>query len=109
VDSLVYFKKGGESWGTPIAMDCSVLEGASLIIVVPNPVITKAEIRIRGHQPGTVARLILYDNFGNKIFETSSNTGIFNFSREGIPAGLYLMAVYDADGRFMSSQKMIVQ
>jgi len=109
VDSLVYFQKGGETWGTPIAMDGSALVGASLITVLPNPVLTKAEIRIRGHQPGTVARLVLYDNFGNKIFETSSNTGIFNFSREGNPSGLYLVAVYDADGRFMSSQKMMLE
>jgi hypothetical protein len=77
-------------------------------IYILNPVLTKAEIRIRGFQPGTSVRLILYNIYGNKIFETFC-TGVINFSREGNPSGLYLVAIYDADGRFMSSQKMMLE
>src|ERR1035437_5801872 len=73
---LVYYKKGSETWGTPIAPDCSVLLGDEQnedkaaeirIEVVPNPFTDKAQIVLHGLSASDVLTWSMYDFSGARV------------------------------------------
>jgi len=114
---LVYFKKGSETWGTPIASDCSVLLGDGQNIknvegyrieVIPNPVIDNAQILLKGLPALDNLTYELY-NYSGAIVRRGNNPGMtFTFDRQGLPSGLYLLLVSGDSGILKAKIRIMV-
>jgi len=103
-DSLAYFKKVDEIWGTPLASDCSELLSVELrpsvyelrISIFPNPAKERITLQIENFQPGNTLKFLLFDFLGREIFQTSIRRSPYLLNLSGIsgksslPAGLYI-------------------
>jgi hypothetical protein len=114
---LVYYERGNEIWGTPVSTDCNTLLGTAqtksnnkpVIQIIPNPVKTQAEIVIQGHQPDDNLSIILYDYSGKIIFEEKINSNPYNFHRGDLPAGLYILTLYDKTDVVIGREKIMLK
>jgi hypothetical protein len=115
-ESLVYYEKGSQTWGTPVANDCSDLLGIEygtqlserLLRVIPNPIYTKAEISISGEKVNPGVHLTLYNSYGIQIFRDIFSSNPYFFQRNGINTGLYLLVVTDDEGKIIGKEKVIL-
>jgi len=115
--TLVYYKKGNITWGTPVATDCNALvdvklladRGKPAIRVVPNPVETKATIIVENYFPGKNLQFDLYNYLGKKILHSLIKSDFFTFSRDGIPSGLYLYTFLNENGVVIGQGKIIMK
>jgi hypothetical protein len=100
-ESIVYYKKGVETWGTPVATDCNTLVGVEeaplkpslQVRIVPNPVNTRADIVIEGVSGNTSLQVALFDHTGRIVYHSSMTSGKLNFDRSGLANGLYILRV----------------
>jgi hypothetical protein len=116
-NNLVYFTKGSETWGNPVATDCWVLtsvdgpatrEKPSAIHVVPNPVETVSKIWLDSDGEDEEMHFLLTDYLGKDIarFKTVSQPCFFN--SEGMPAGIFVLSVFDCNGLLKGRTKLII-
>ena len=114
---LVYYEKGNEIWGTPVASDCNELmsispeksNSAAVIQIIPNPIENSASVFVRG--PGNYYHLsfVLYDYSGKLILKEQINSNLFNLNRGDLPAGLYILALYDTNDVIIGRKKIILR
>ena len=112
---LVYFKKGGETWGTPVATDCNALVGtppdpekiALTASVSPNPAKDHFDIVVKGNHPGVPVTIRLTDMYGRPLKEAVIHAAEYRMSTGGLPCGLYFWQA-EAEGRIITG-KIIVE
>jgi hypothetical protein len=115
-ENMVYFRKGTETWGTPLASTCSELlpvkETAKSTIpditVVPNPVETKAEISLEGIIQNGL-HYLLVNSLSQPVLSGEIHSTHFIFARSGLPAGIYIMTVYDDKNTIIARKKIILE
>ncbi len=113
VHSLVYFKKGTEEWGLPVAESCSILLGEAEVpapetIIYPNPVTGKAEIHLPDRSFTLPVTLFVYSLSGQMIRRETIHTPTYIWERDRIKAGMYLMILQDAKKMILSEFKVIL-
>jgi len=114
-ENLVYYKKGSETWGTPVATDCSVLVGNESkdtsmkpsVEVIPNPAETEVHELLHDFPKGDNLDYALYNYSGIKMAEGESGSNTFIISRNDLSAGLYILKVADREGLIMAGTKII--
>ena len=114
---LVYYKKGTETWGTPVSTDCNSLvdipqipfQGKPVVKIIPNPIETQGTIIVENCFPGDQLKFDLFDYLGRKIVNFQITSGFSNFSRENFPSGLYLYTVTTDDGFPIGRGKVVIK
>lgn len=115
-EPMVYYKKGSETWGTPLAPNCSVLlpveTMANAVVPVlninPNPVETQAEISLKGFTRSGL-RYILYNSLGQQVCVSAIHSDPFIFDRFGLPDGLYVISVIDDTNSILAIKKIMLK
>ncbi|MDP1621270.1 MAG: T9SS type A sorting domain-containing protein [Bacteroidales bacterium] len=113
---IVYFRKGSETWGTPLATDCATLVGINEkldaiipgITISPNPIISHAEIKVTGINQGKSIEIILFDCFGREVYRKVSDSNPYIFNREGLPKGFYIIKVIGNSNKLNITSKIIL-
>lgn len=115
-ESLVYFKKGSEVWGTPVASDCSTLgiepihePNAIDLKIIPNPIKNQATINIEGVQQCSNLRLLIYNSLGAKVLDIKIPSNSFVFNRNFLPSGIYVATVIDETKSVYISKKLLLE
>jgi hypothetical protein len=114
---LVYFKKGLETWGTPVSTDCnSLLDGENNLkkgnihlVIAPNPVEAEAKITITGIDKNELGTLLLNDITGRELTRMKITSNSFTFDRTGLGSGLYLLSVTNQQGAVIAHDKIIMK
>lgn len=94
---LVYYKKGTEVWGTPVATDCFQLVGVDEkpvpagppISIYPNPATDEVTIEITGNFIN--GRLTISDLDGRQLITRQINTLKTQVDISSIPCGVYIV------------------
>lgn len=115
--ALVYYQKGSQTWGTPVANSCNTLVGIGKetfindmhIGVRPNPVESLAEITFHGLPKGEQFRIILSDCLGMKVRSEIYFSNPFVFNRSNLPSGMYFLTVLDKAGNFLGKTKILIR
>ena len=113
--SLVYYKKGNETWGTPVANDCHILVGTEppissavkSIKIIPNPVQDKAEIIVPELQYGKKSVLRLYNELGKLVLIIKTLSSTYTLNRSGLAPGVYFLVATSEDGGVLGSSKVL--
>lgn len=113
-NELVYFKKGAETWGTPVATDCFILTGTDfgiipvgpLVEAFPNPAGTETRILLRNSREGQKFRYVLFNYSGIKVQEGDATSNPLILLRNLLPSGLYLLTITDMNGKNAGSIKI---
>ncbi|MCX6258639.1 MAG: T9SS type A sorting domain-containing protein [Bacteroidia bacterium] len=116
-DELVYFKKGNETWGTPVAADCEALfagvheinKSDPKISVYPNPAEDQANVNIQGTDQSEKLNILLFDCTGREVLDIPADHNPVIIHRNGLPAGLYLLIVRDKSGNPVGTVKLVFQ
>jgi hypothetical protein len=113
-EDLVYYKKGSEIWGTPVSTDCFSLVGIPqtgkkeiTVSITPNPVETRTEIQVSDLTENDNSYFILKDFLGRSVMQNNLVSNPYNLNREGLPAGLYFLSVYNKNGNLLARVKLI--
>ena len=104
-ESLVYFKKGSETWGTSVTTDCITLVPAGPAIqtnppkvnITPNPVCQTATITIDGYSQHPELTFQVFDHLGRNVLSMNTSDHSITFNRNGLPGGLYIYLVTGKD------------
>ena len=115
LQELVYYHKGSEIWGKPVAKDCTSFLGIDNpvdkdypnISVFPNPVTTQAEIEVRNLPENEIGYFTLTDFFGELILRKNFDSDSHILNRNGIAGGMYFLSVYKKDGMLIGQSKII--
>ncbi len=110
---LVYFRKGTETWGTPVAYDCAALltgmdeiPAAPWMTVYPNPATSEIMINIStGFNP---EKYLLTDLSGRRAAEGTFE-GPFRVQRNGLAPGIYLLTITDGKGTVVGRSKVVFE
>ncbi|MCH8903576.1 MAG: T9SS type A sorting domain-containing protein [Bacteroidetes bacterium] len=115
LDSLVYFKKGIETWGDSIVF--SNIDTTSFILeypsstysLFPNPVVEFSILRF--NNPANAAtKCKVYDILGRLVKEYSDiNSSELTIYRQDYETGIYLIRVLAKNDRLLSYGKFIIQ
>ena len=97
-NKLVYFKKGTETWGSPVGTQCSPIldveeNTVALVPVVkinPNPMTSKAQIVVDGIKAGESLTFSLYNLVGQEVFQTQITSSASSFERNDLKQGMYI-------------------
>jgi hypothetical protein len=116
-NKLVYYDKGSETWGSPVAADCWVLTGTESIEVKvshairisPNPVETTSAIRVENVNSNEELLMLITDCMGRKITQFPSVSWPCTFHRAGMPGGMYILTVFRKDGFVIGRGKLIIK
>ncbi|HNY01861.1 MAG TPA: T9SS type A sorting domain-containing protein [Bacteroidales bacterium] len=118
-EQLVYFKKGQELWGSPVAESCSTLLSVEepervghALSVFPNP--AASEIRISlppdlSSEITTPGKYSLTDFSGRKVTGGAVTGNSFVIQRNHLAGGIYLLIVTDSDGRMVGRSKVVFE
>ena len=114
---MVYFKKGSEIWGNPVAADCNVLlatndknnESMVGVTFFPNPVGQSAVIQIKGIDNLRGLLMGIYDMLGRNVMTIPIAEGHTTFIRGGLPSGLYLYILRSDQGLPLSTGRVIFE
>ncbi len=104
---IVYFKKGDETWGTPLNPPVSVneMERTLEIKVFPNPAKDFVFIEIQDFQKLNDASISVFDISGKVVFKDRINAGNLKIDTGNWPEGLFFYRISDsntlATGKFM--------
>ncbi|MEI6898621.1 MAG: T9SS type A sorting domain-containing protein [Bacteroidota bacterium] len=115
-NSLVYYQKGSQTWGTPIALDCWTLTTVQPrakskqcdLQILPNPVTSFATIFTTGINPGDKAIYRITDLLGKTILTIIANEPV-KISRSDFSPGIYLISAFDPQGNFLARNKLVIQ
>ncbi len=102
VDKLIYFKKGSETWGTPVDFSTSINTpsvSASKIILSPNP--TRDFINI---ETDVLFNKIQIVNINGQPVYSTNNESVANVSQ--LPNGVYFLQIF-VDNELKGAQKFI--
>jgi hypothetical protein len=102
---LVYFKKGGETWGFAVGTECSPLldvqeqhvTTSQQVRIVPNPMNNQAEIFIDGIKLNEDLQFVLYSIVGKEVYRQRVTANNMMFERKNLPAGLYIYILKGKD------------
>ena len=116
-NELVYYKKGSESWGTPVSTDCNTLVDVHSVTaktnpfvrIIPNPVETQGTIIVDNYFPGKNLQFDVYNCLGKKVICSQVTSSFSTFLREGLPPGLYLYTVTIENGKLVGRGKLILK
>ena len=116
INNLVYYKKGSETWGTPVALNCWVLTSAEslqekvdrAIHIVPNPVETESKIWFDTQNQNEKVTFVLTDYLGRNVTQFYTESLPYTFNRTGLPNGIYIITVYDKEGVLKGRAKLII-
>ena len=111
----VYYKKGNEEWGIPLAFDCDGYytsidqesKPMNLVEIAPNPMSEWTKIKINNSEKSKYT-LLLFNTFGQKIKEFQFIGTEFILKRNGLKSGIYFYNIYNNED-FRTSGKLIVQ
>ena len=114
--SLVYYKKGNETWGTPVANDCHILVGTDppvtsavkSIKIIPNPVRDKAEVLVSGLNDCGIYWVQITDVYGREVLKKQFSSSSFTIDCMGLAKGLYNVIIWTEDATFHESSKFLV-
>jgi hypothetical protein len=114
---LQYYKKGLETWGTPVAADCEALfesinqkeNEKCRLLVCPNPVADQALLTVKGLKINQDMYLFIYNCTGQDVLSIIFNSNTYILCRNGLPGGLYLLIVMDKYGNITGKHKLIFQ
>ncbi len=95
---LVYFKKGGESWGAAVGTECSPildvteqpLAGKPQVRIVPNPLKNRSQVIIEGVKMTEDYTFVLFNIVGKEVYRTKINSNTMTLDRNNLPTGLYI-------------------
>lgn len=103
--NLVYFKKGTEVWGTPVATDCSGLittvaeaNANPRFEVFPNPAKTGVTVRFENTGETTGYQYCLYNYSGALVSEGPVMVNPLTIQRDHLPPGVYILLIRDRNG-----------
>jgi len=113
---LVYYRKGNETWGTPVATDCSILVGqqpppssdVKNIMIIPNPFTDRAEIIIPGIKNGEKVKFLIYDELGRNVRKGQTDASPYIIYRNSLTAGVYLLMVLREDDSVGGRTKVVI-
>ena len=116
IETMVYYKKGSETWGTPLASNCSELVPVKEIVkssvselkIYPNPVETQAEISLEGFKQSGL-RYISYNNLGQQVYVREIHSDPLIFDRSGLPGGLYVITLIDDNNTILARGKIMLK
>ncbi len=114
---LIYFKKGSETWGTPVASDCQTLvevkylpAGEPMAISIePEPVEEQSWVRIVGPVSDKHGYGVLVNSMGRQVLKLTFNSSKFLLSRNGLPSGMYFLILYADDGTIPGGVKVMMK
>lgn len=105
---LVYFKKGSETWGTPLSINQREnIEEKTDINIYPNPWSSHSSIYINTTSEGNV---LVYDYLGKKVSSMPYQTGnaVINLERINYKPGMYFFLVVPKSGNPVA-KKFVVE
>lgn len=113
--TLVYYKKGSETGGTPLAADCLSLSGttelqdpgSAQVSILPNPADAQTLVTIMEKLPGETVIYSLHTITGTKVTSGKTQTGSFILMRKGLPSGLYILVICDTDGNVKARTRVL--
>lgn len=97
---LVYYNKGGTTWGTPLNLTCNL--GTSVaeisnqenkILVYPNPSLQYTNITIQNFRPSEVWAFKLYDVTGKVIRSKKVQNSSFKVEKANLSSGIYFYQI----------------
>jgi hypothetical protein len=111
--SLVYYKKGPETWGTPFDTSTwhkpdainEAINSGSKIKLYPNPASELVTLEILDFGKGKF-RLEIVTLLGIKVDEMNVLSDDFTFSVSNYNKGMYFLRLFD-DNRFVGQQKLV--
>ncbi len=111
---LVYYRKGTETWGTPVATDCSALTGVDdkliragfPVRVYPNPAETETTINLDQKLLKDNLSFSLYNYSGAKVREGLFTAPVFLLERGQLSPGLYILIISDKTGIIQGKAKI---
>jgi hypothetical protein len=114
---LVYYKKGSETWGTPVATDCEELVGIykksnhvmAESCIRPNPVSGQATLVTRNIRTYDRTFFVLTDLAGKDIMQVPVKGPSVSLDFSSIPKGLYIYHMIGKDGNLILSGKVVVE
>lgn len=116
-ETLSYFSKGDETWGTPHDFDCSDMVAVKTILpetplslqIIPNPVQTRAEIKVKGFRWYGASNFFLYDFMGREILRDTFESDTYVLERDHIPKGIYVVLIWDKSKTHVVSEKVVFE
>jgi len=110
---LVYYKKGSETYGTPVARDCSTLISDSemheaRVTVSPNPFSSSATVEFRPLQPVGDIKIRITDMNGRKVMEDDFLPPSYQIKRGAFTKGIYFLQIVEKEGKPLATSKMII-
>ena len=114
---LVYYKKGTETWGTPVATDCNALVPVpsmtaaqkTVVRIIPNPIETNGTIIVENYFPGDPLQLIIYDFVGRKVAEIIIKSASTELPNENLSSGLYFFTLSGRSGSIIEKGKILIR
>ncbi len=96
--SLVYFKKGTETWGSPVGTQCSPLldvqeqpsATTQQVRIVPNPMKNQAEILFDGINLNEGLQFVIYNIVGKEVYHQTVTSNHLTFDKNNLSTGLYI-------------------
>lgn len=114
--NLVWFKKGAETWGTPVATDCSglitgIAEGVVKrgIEVFPNPARSGITVRIENTREVSGYQYCLYNYSGALVSKGPVAANPLIIQRNQLSPGIYLLILYDSKGEIVGKSNVSFQ
>ena len=111
-NALVYFKKGNEIWGTPLAADCNALsieeiKENDLVTVYPNPANQEVNFAVEKFPLTNEVSIEIYDFTGKNIFSILSSKTLTTLNTEDLTTGIYFYRISEK-GQVLKSDKFLV-
>jgi hypothetical protein len=105
-ETLVYFKKGAETWGTPVATDCQTLVGIEdhpdgvqpIVNVYPNPANEKITLTLTGSIDEQEYTFRIYNLYGQMVTELPIQSTSLEIPTGHLPRGIYLWSISGRPG-----------
>lgn len=113
-NTLVYFKKGTQTWGTPY--DCGTILSSEFneqfalnkFSITPNPATGYFTINIDHYLRGSM-NFELFNIYGTKIKEEEISSSTTTVSCSELSGGIYLYRIYDKSQVLSSGKLMVVK
>ncbi|HSN50664.1 MAG TPA: T9SS type A sorting domain-containing protein, partial [Bacteroidales bacterium] len=111
--NLVYYKKGEEEWGIPLAASCTLIVPVNekvntpRVTIFPGPVVSSATLNIRGTQEKEQFTLALLDISGRVMKEYSFSGSSFHFDRNNLSSGIYFVRISGNSGNIVQTVRVV--
>ncbi|BDS11012.1 T9SS type A sorting domain-containing protein [Aureispira anguillae] len=113
---LVYYAKSGDTWGTPLDIDCNIgttvpkiAQDQSSIRVFPNPFHQETTISIDNFSINDQWLLKIYDAMGKELKSQNINNQDFILDRKNLTNGMYFYRLHNNAKNKLYTGKIILQ